>query len=334
MATERIETEIDVRPDKNGDKVVATSSASGDDDLQIEVEDDTPAEDRGRQPRAPGTPSLIPDEEEIGQYTQGVQDRLRQMKWEYHEERRAKEAWQREHNAAVDFAKRVHGENEKLRGLVSEGHKTLLDSTKLAAETEMASLEEGLRVALETGDTAKAAELQGKLARTAARAEAQNYIAPISFPQGDERREQVQQPQRQEVRLSESMQDWVANNPWFNQDKRMTAFAFGVHEELLEKKIPLESPKYFSEINKAVRESFPNYFGDEYEGNSRNGNGTNGRTQSPPRRNAVAGVTRSPAGRASNRVTLTASQVALAKRLGITEQQYAREMIRLENNDG
>lgn len=357
---ERIDSEIDIRPGKSekdevrGKKTVSSSTGDEGDEIEIEIVDDTPEGDRGRPRRNPNVPVRVPaenDDDEIGQYTERAQKRLKQMRFEYHEERRAKEAWQREHSAAVELAKKVYDENKKLRELVTKGHKTMLESTKAGAESEMSALQESLKAALESGETAKAAELQGKLARAAARAEAQDHIQPISFPKGEEEEEPQDQrrPARQEVRVSDSMQDWMAENPWFNQDKRMTAFAFGVHEDLIDKKVPLESPRYYQEINKAIREAFPNYFeeGEEDQeespgrGNRRedrttsraNGN-TNGRSAPARRTSAVAGVTRSPAGRPSGKVTLTASQVALAKRLGITEQQYAREMIRLENQDG
>lgn len=336
MPVETLESEIDLSTDPVEKKVVPGSSPEGDDDIEIVVKDDTPPEDRGRKPPIPGTKSAIPEDEEIGQYTKGVQDRIKQMKWEYHEERRAKEAWQRETETAVEFAKRVHAENQSLRKMVSSGHKTMLESTKQSAESEMSAIQESLKSALETGNTTLAAELQGKLARAAARSEAQNHIRPIEFPEDDPKGQpagqQTQQPQRQQVKLTETMQGWVDENPWFNTNKRMTAFAFGVHEELLEKGIPVESPRYFAELNKSVKESFPNYFEEESDETEKK---TTSTSRAPPaaRRTVVAGVTRAPAGRATSRVELTSSQLAVAKRLGITPIQYAREMIRLENPD-
>lgn len=328
MAGESIETEIDMSDDKS-EKIDKKDSSSREYELQIDVIDDTPEGDRNRPRRAPGTKSAIPEtEDEIADYSKGVQERIRQMKWEYHEERRQKEAWQREHEAAVNLTKRVYEENKKLRKLVQDGHKTLLDSTKQSAESEMQALQESLKSATESGNSTLAAELQVKISKAAARAEAQNHIQPITFEE-----EQVpsgQQRQQQQVQLSGTMQDWMRENPWFNQNKRMTAFAFGVHEELLEKGVPVESPRYFAEINKAVKESFPSYFEDEEDDPPKNG-----KTSERPvtRRTPVGGVHRAAPNGTRNRVTLTESEVRLAKRMGITNEQYAREKQRLMEQD-
>lgn len=341
MSKETIETEIDLSRDEDekDKKIVAgagddRSSSQEDDALDIEVQDDTPEQDRGRTPRAAGTKSAIPEDDEIGKYTKGVQDRLKQMKWEYHEERRAKEAWERQSTAAVEYAKKVHEENKKLRELVTKGHKTLIETTKSSAEDEMKTLQESLKTALETGNTEQAAALQGRLARAAARAEAQNHVSPITFEDGGEvektTAKQTSQGQTT-VRLSRAMQEWVDDNPWFNQNKRMTSYAFGVHEELLDKGIPVESPRYFSELNKAMKQTFSEYF-EEDDGQNR-GSSRDDRSAARGRRTNVAGVTRNKAG-SSNKVTLTSSELMVAKRMGITPEAYAREKIRLEQNDG
>lgn len=329
MATESLETVVDLTPNKANTQVAGDGSSAQEDDFDIEIVDDTPEADRNRPPRAPGAKSAIPEDDEIGQYTKSVQDRIKQMKWEYHEERRAKEAWQREHQAAVDFAKRVFEENKKLRDFVTRGHKAMTDTTKGSIESEISALKQSLKVALDTGDTVSAADLQAKIAAAAARAEAQSHIAPVQFEE-QEFPKQMQQPvqqQQAQVRVTRKMQDWMDDNPWFNQNRRMTAFSFGVHEELLEKGVEVESPKYFAELDKAMRQSFPAYFEPDTE--TQNGNGT-----TRPRGTTVAGVNRTPSVRSKTRVSLTQSEKAVAKRMGLTEQQYAAEKLRLENLDG
>ena len=322
---EAIETTIDLTPEK---RPPTRREIEADEGPEVIVRDDTPDDDRNRPPRAPGTRSVVPaedDDEEISTYTKGVQDRLRQMRWEFHEERRAKESWQREQEAAVVFAKGLHEDNGKLRKMLETGHKTLLASNKSAAESEMAALQQSLQVALETGESGQAAEIQTKLARAAARAEAQNHIQPVRF--AEDTRMQAP-PQRQTVRLTGDMQNWVADNPWFNKDKRMTALAFGIHEDLIEQGVKAESPIYFREIDKGMREKYPDKFDSDYNENS----GANGRSQ-PQRRSPVGSVRRTSAN-GSNRVTLTSSEVRVAERLGITPKQYAQEKQRLERLDG
>lgn len=337
MAVERIDTVIDLdsKNDVEDKKELATNGSSSEgDELDIEIVDDTPEQDRNRPLPAPGTKSAVPSDEEIGEYTKGVQDRIKQIKWEYHNERRAKEAWERQSNAAIEYAKKVHAENERLRKLVSEGHKTLLDSTKAAAEGEISALQESLKSALETGNTALAADLQTKISRAAARAEAQSHIAPITFEKDEGPDKAVPQQQREDrpqVRLSKAMQDWMDENPWFNENKRMTAFAFGVHEELIAKGIPVESPRYFQEINKAVRGTFSDYF--ETDNENEDDDRTNRRPPAQRRRTPVAGVTRTNTSVRGNKVTLTQSELAVAKRMGIPPAAYAREKQRLEQLD-
>lgn len=345
MATESIETEIDLSG--NGPGAAGASTPVGDDqpDLEVSLVDDTPEQDRGRPRRKEGMEPNIPSDEEIETYSKGVQDRIRQMKWEYHEERRAKEQWQREHQAALNFARNAYEENKKLRELVQSGHKTLLETSKSAAETEIESLKKSLQNALEVGNTAEAAELQAKIAGAAARAEAVRQTPPIRFDDADPDRfvQQQQQPPQQErqpqrVQVSQPMQDWMDQNPWFNTNKRMTSYAFGVHDELVSKGIPPESPRYFAEINKAMRETFSQYFEEEDDGDDRrrpsNSRERESDRRTPQRRSAV-GVTRAPAGgRPRNRVELTQSQAAVARKLGITNEQYAAEMLRLERENG
>lgn len=330
MATERIESEIDIRPGAGGTQVAGDggSDPKGDGQLEIEEIDDTPEEDRNRPVRQPGTQSAIPNDEEIGQYTKGVQDRIRQMKWEYHEERRAKEQWQREQQAAIDFAKRIHQENQQLRRLVSEGHKAVINTTMDAAKGEMAALQEALKGALEKGETTEAAAINAKLAQAAARAEAQRHIQPISFPeeQWQPQQQAPQQPQQPQVQLSDTMQDWMRNNPWFNQNARMTSLAFGVHQEMLQKGIPVESPRYFQEIDGEMRRAFPEYFEEN------KGNGTQQRA-STARRTVVGGVSRTQAGGGTRKVQLTQSELAVARKMGISREAYAAEKARLESLD-
>lgn len=335
MPIEAIETEVDLSPNKAdvGEKR-PTPKGVEDGTIEVEVVDDTPVQDRGRAARKPGTKTAVPEDDEIEKYGKETQDRIRQMKWEFHEERRSKEQWQREHGAAIDFAKKVHEENKRLRDMVTKGHKTLVDSQQSSGENEIKALQRSLQSALESGDTQSAADLNTKIASAAARVEATRHIQPIEFDDADPDRftkqPAQQSQQRQPVRLSERMQEWVEENPWFNQDKRMTAYAFGIHEELLAARVPPESPKYFSELNREMQERFPEYYDDEAEKPARQQ-----ARRETPRRTAATAVARTPAGRVNgkSKVTLSTSQAAFARKLGVTNEQYAAEMIRLQESD-
>jgi hypothetical protein len=354
MAEESIETEIDLskipKPGQrqNVEKPLQSRKVADDgggdiksgDELEIEVVDDTPEADRGRQPRAPGTKSAVPSDDEIGQYTKGVQDRLKQMRWEYHEERRAKEEWQRQNAAAVGFAEKVHAENMRLRKLVEDGHKTMLGTSKSAADNEIAALQESLKAAHEQGDATKIAEITARMSKAAARLTNIEQATPVKFEEPPAQ-QQAQQRQEQQVNLTQPMQEWMDDNPWFNGrgelDREMTAYAFGVHDSLMARKVPPESPAYFKAINDKLRQKFPEYYGADDNKNDAGNNGS--QTQ---RRTAVgsasrlngAGANSETARARKDKVTLTASEVALAKRMRVPLEDFAREKLRLEQNNG
>lgn len=350
MANESIETEIDLNKVgeknetiQNVDKPIRTREAQKD-ELDIQIEDDTPADDRNRPKRAEGTKSAVPSDDEIGQYTKGVQDRLKQMKWEYHEERRAKEAWQREHGAALTYAERMRAENLKMRQMLEQGHKTMLDSNKSAAESEVAALQQSLQAAYEAGDAGKIADLSAKMSKAAARLTTVEQTQPLKFEKdpddkGDKGQQQERQ-QQQAPQLTESMQSWMDENPWFNgrsaQDRKMTAYAFGIHDTLVNhEKIRPESPEYFKRINEEMRETFGKYFDDDEDKGNKNdaGNGSQSRQRTVGSASRLNGAghqaDRQPN---KNKVTLTTTEVALAKRMRVPLEDFAREKLRLQQS--
>jgi hypothetical protein len=287
----------------------------------IEVEDDTPEADRGRPARRPGTPSAIPAEDEIGLYTKGVQDRLRKMSWEFHEERRAKEQYMRENEQAIAFAKRLLEQNKHYQSVIEKGHKTLVDATHKSAENEITTIRSALSQAIAAGDGEKIAELNEKLGRATARSEAALHTPVPRF----EPQEEVRQPQTQQqpqVVLSEATQDWMDKNPWFQNDQRMTAIAMAAHEELIRSGVRVESKAYFEGIDKEMREVFPDAFEEKQ---------TNRGSSPPTRRSPVAPTRRAPA-QDSGKVKLTASEARVAEKLGVPLAEYARQkMLRMES---
>lgn len=338
MATERIETEIDTSGPGGNEVIINDDSSPKADELEVVVKDDRPPQDRNRRPYT--GKSAEPTDEELETYSRDVQKRMRTMKREFHDVRRERDDFQREHGRAVDFAKRLHQENEQIRRLLAQGHKSMIDTAKASAESEMKTLQDGLKVALEQGDTAQAAVINGKLAQAAARAEAQNHIQPIQFQERPWVDPPQQNQQNQQVQITRKTREWMAENQWFQDEdhKRMTSYALGVHDELIADKVDPDSDEYFNELNKAMREAFPRYEGwadnqdrfDRSNGTSRSGQNVQTRRASP-----VSGATRTSASQGGKtRVELTASEERLAKRMGLTNQQYAVEKLRLERNDG
>lgn len=318
----------------------------GKDETEYEVVDDTPARDRGRAPRAPGTPSRVPTDEEINAYSRQVKDKIRNLKWEWNEERRIKEAAQREQQAAVEFAKQVFEENQRLKQTLSTGHKTMIDATKSSAESEITSIRGALARANESGDQAGAAELQERLSRAAARAEAASREQPVNF-----REEKFPDarfnaggrvPAPPQVILSQSAQEWKEKNPWFQRegDEDMTSLAFGVHEKILKKGVKVDSPTYYTELDAAIKKSFPERFTED--GAAQGGEDDDPpwmrqekparQEQAPPARrapNVTVNAARTPPGGSGGKVQLTTSEMKLAQKLGVSPAAFAAEKRRL-----
>jgi hypothetical protein len=133
------------------------------------------------------------------------------------------------------------------------------------------------------------------------------------------------QPQKPAIKPpSDKAQDWAQKNPWFmrNGDEDITALAMGVHEKLVRSGVAPDTDQYYSQIDGAVRRAFPERFADASE-------------EVKPQRRQAGNVV-APAGRASaqtsRKVVLTSTQVALAKRLGLSAQQYAAQILKDSSN--
>ena len=286
----------------------------------IEVVDDTPIYDRGRAPM----PKEIVDEiekDDLSEYSEKVRQRMAALKKVYHDERRAKEATAREREEAIRFAQNQHEELQQLRQRLNTGERVFITEVTAAAKTGLESARSKLKAAYESGD----AELI--TAATEAMQEAQLKMRDVSSFRpsslqgertGVEGRSQVQASQPVQSAPDPKAEAWRSKNMWFGTDKEMTAAALGLHEKLVESGFDPRSDDYFKKIDETMHRRFPENFED-------------GRPE--PRRtvNVVASATRSSAPR---RITLTTSQVALAQKLGVTKEAYAREFLKLENANG
>ena len=286
----------------------------------IEVEDDTPEADRGREPM----PKEVVDEleaDELEEYSEKVKLRLKQMKKVWHDERREKEREAREKAEALSAAQRLLDENRKLKDTLSKGEETLVGSFKQNAEFEMSEARRKYREAYEAGDTEKVLEAQEKL--NAATYRLQQIADYRPTRQGVE--EEVQPPQQQ-VQIPQpdpKTMAWQERNTWWGSDPEMTALALGLHQKLERERGPqfVGSDEYWGAIDTTMRRRFPEYFGEDKatEGTAK------ARTTKPT--NVVAPASRSTS---PKKIVLKQSQLAIAKRLGLTPEQYAREMVKME----
>jgi len=281
-------------------------------DDNIEIVDDAPEEDRGRTPMAEPPKELT--EDELNQYDAGVRKRIQHFTKGYHEERRAKEAAQREREEAIRAAQVIADENKKLKGSLSQGQAALLEQAKKTVEYEMQAAERKYREAYEAGDTDAMLEAQRQLTRVTLDSEKVNNFVPTSLQQG---KDEVQTSHQQApAPVDPKFKAWEAQNQWFGANRKMTAYAFALHEDLVQnERISPNSDDYYRRIDAEMRERFPDQFESEKPADAP--------TQRVPKSNVVAPATRSTA---PKKVVLTKSQVEIAKRLGVPLELYARKV--------
>ena len=278
---------------------------------EIEVVDDTPEKDRYRTPmnEAPQDPT----EEELASYSESVKNRFKHFTKGYHEERRAKEAATREKDEALRIAQAVFEENKRLKGSVNQGQNVLLEQAKRVINTEIEDAKRIFKEAYEAGDSDKLLEAQEALTNAKIRADKVNNFKPTPLQETETPVQIAPQPQ-QAAPVDEKLLAWQDQNQWFGSNKRMTSYALGLHEELVENGIRVGSDEYYRRIDTDIRERFPDQVG---AGESADAKPQ--RTKS----NVVSPATRSTA---PKKIVLTQTQVNLAKRLGVPLELYARKV--------
>lgn len=286
---------------------------------EIDVEDDTPPEDRGREPM----PKEIVEElenDELEEYSEKVKVRLKQMKKVWHDERREKEREAREKAEALAAAQRLLDENRRLKSTLSSGEISLLESYKQSAAYEAEAAKRAYREAYEAGDADKLVDAQEKLNEATYRLNQLNSYRPTLQQPEPEVQQQVQPVQAPQ--LDRKTVAWQERNTWYGSDPEMTASALGLHQKLINERGPqfAGTDEYWDAVDKTMRRRFPDYFGDEVVEKPAS------RESKPPTVVAPASRSRSP-----KKIVLKQSQLAIAKKLGLTPEQYARELMKMEN---
>ena len=309
-------------PDELEEEAKASPKA-GADDVEIEIVDDVPEKDRGRRPLDRNVED--PTDDEIETYTKGAQERIKELTHARHDERRAKEALAREKQELERLAQYYAGENEKLKQYVTTGTEQYSSMAKTAAEAELDKARRDYKAAQEAFDTDAILVAQEALFEAKARMQqAQNFRPP---PLQNEKFDvQPRQQQAQTVQPDEKTLRWQAKNQWFGSDgfEEVTSYALGLHQKLVNSGVDPRSDDYFGQIDARVKSKFPEVFG-ETDDAPRN-------TGAPKKPAAVA----APATRSSGvrKVQLTPTQIGLAKKFGLTPQQYAAQVAKLENQNG
>ena len=279
-------------------------------DFELEIEDDTPEQDRNRQP-LPKEMVQDLEEDELEEYSEKVKTRLKQMKKVWHDERREKESALREQQEAVNLAQNLVEENKKLKSRLTEGEKSLISTATSAAELEMEMAKRAYKEAYDSGDSDKIVDTQEKLNNASYRLQRlKGYRPPL---QEENNSVQNQPTQAAAPRLDQKTDSWRKQNTWFGQDEEMTATALGLHQKL-EKQYGAQyigTDEYWNTVNKTMQRRFPEYFGDE--------------EPEKPQRTAATVVASASRSTAPKKIVLKQSQLAIAKKLGLTPEQYARE---------
>lgn len=300
-----------------------------DEDFKVEVVDDTPPEDRGRTPLPKEVVEEL-DKDDLDEYSDKVQKRLSQMKKAWHDERREKETAAREREEALAFAQKAYQENQALKQRLGHGEQVFATEMTKAATAEVAAAKEKLKQAYEDGDAGKITDAQEALTDAKLKLKEVARFKPTlqrQNPAVQQQTQQVRAAPQAAPQVDRKAEAWRERNDWFGTNKGMTAFALGLHEELVESGEDPQSDSYYQKVDKTMRKRFPEAFEDEQLAHEE-------KVEKPaPRKTTtvVAPATRTTAPRS---IRLTSSQAAIAKRLGLTPEAYARELMKLENNNG
>jgi len=305
-------------PDElDDDKSQKVEIIQPEDDVEIEIVDDTPIQDRGRRPLDREVED--PTDEEIESYTRGAQDRIKELTHARHDERRAKEALFREKQELERLAQHYVDENNKLKHYVNNGTQQYGAMAQTAAEAEMDKARRVFKAAQESFDTEAILAAQEALFDAKAKLQqAQNFRPPPL--QVEEYDVQPQQQQTQSVQPDEKTLRWQAKNQWFGSNgfEEVTSFALGLHQKLVNSGVNPRHDEYFEQIDARVKSTFPEMFG-----------GASEKSRRPS--SVVAPATRSTGTR---KVQLTPSQAALIKKYNLDPKKYVAEVLKLENQNG
>lgn len=306
------------------------------DGVEIEFVDDTPEKDK---PYVKPSPEILLQEEsreagsgdegdsageetEISQVSKNVNKRIKQLTKQYHEERRSKELAERTTNEATRATKNLIEENRRLSELVVRSQEAIASESLLRADADMKLAEDKFKAALDSSDNTAIVDAQKQLT-DAQLLKLRSHPEPVNV-----REDWVPQQQEQaqgKVDFNEVMPDpkaisWQAENTWFGQDEEMTSFAYGVHDKITKEGVDPESNEYYKLIDSRMREVFPNKFDAD---DSMIVEIADRQKENP----VVAPAKRGRSG-GPRKVVMTQTQLRLAKRLGLTAQQYAAQMLK------
>lgn len=299
---------------------------SGETDVEIQIEDDTPERDRNAKPLDRDVAD--PTDEEIESYSKGVQSRIKELTHARHDERRAKEAALREKQELERLTQQILDENKRLKEYVKTGEATYAETLQAKAEAELEMARRKYKEAADSYDNDALLEAQEALTDAKMKLESAKNFKPTPL-QTREVDVQMQQERPRAPELDEKTLRWQAKNQWFGTPgyEEVTAFALGLHQKLVGTGYNPQQDEYFEQIDARLKRTFPEMFVSGEEEPSR-------KASAPTRKPAtvVAPSTRTTG--AKKIVKLTPTQKAIADKYNLSYEQYANEVLKLENRNG
>ena len=322
------------------ERAINTSKKSTEesDDLEIEIIDDRPIADR----KTPRVKTTATDDEDIESEIEGVDEqvkkRINRLKYEFHEERRAKEATEKVREEAITYAQKVQEENKRLAALIGKGEEALLGQISAKAQSQLERAKAEFKEAYESGNSEKMLEANETILNSSVDLKSANE--KINYYE-QQKQVQAQQPLVPQQTASQQFAPpdpkgvkWLQDNKWFGDPKHkdLTGFAYGLHETLInDEKIHPTSDEYYQQVDTRMRKAFPDFFGTENQAEDTISTDVVETASSRKPSSVVAPATRNN-GAMPRKVQLTATQVNLARRLGITPEQYAKQLAKESRN--
>ncbi len=319
MAENKMELEEFEFPDEVKDKSDTESS----DDFEIEIENDVPPQDRNRKAVNPEVVEAL-EEEDLEKFNNDQNAALKEAKKVYHQERREKEAAIREQQEAINLAKKALAENKLLKERLSNGETVYVGAVKQSAERDLEMAKIAFKAAYEAGDPDAMLEAQDRMTNAKIKVDKVENYQP-QYQKASQEEETVVQSRNTQVNAPDQKAvAWQKNNDWFGSDEEMTSLALGLHEKLVRSGVPAGSDEYYKRIDTTMRKRFPENFDGEQEVEV----DEPAKVSRPKASTVVAPATRSTS---PKKIRISKTQVALAKKLGLTPEQYARELTKLES---
>jgi hypothetical protein len=322
MAENKMELEEFEFPDEIKEKPDTESS----EEFEIEIENDVPPQDRNRKAVDPAVVEAL-EEEDLEKFNNDTQSALKEAKKVYHQERREKEAAIREQQEAINLAKKALAENKILKERLHNGETAYVDTVKQSALQELNSAKVEFKAAYESGDSDRLLEAQERMTNAKIRVDKAETYQLQKQNTLQEPEIEVQSANQQVNAPDRKALTWQKDNTWFGQDEEMTSLALGLHEKLVRNGVPAGSDEYYKRIDQTMRKRFPENFDGEEEVEV----DEPAKVNRPKASTVVAPATRSTS---PKKIRISKTQVALAKKLGLTPEQYARELTKLEAQNG